>query len=310
MEFKHKSILLNECVENLNIKRDGIYVDGTLGGGGHSYSILKKLNNTGLLIGIDRDSDAITAATKKLSGFNNFKLVHDNNSNIINVLKELNIQGIDGMLLDLGVSSYQLDEADRGFSYMHDAKLDMRMNREDKFSAYNVVNEYSEEKLSFIFKEYGEERYAKNIARNICKKRKEKEIETTFELVEIIKSSMPSKALNEKQHPAKRVFQAIRIEVNEELIRLKQTIKDAVYSLNKCGRLAIISFHSLEDKIVKHTFEELEGRCTCPKNFPVCVCGFKSFGKIITKKPIVCCKEEVIDNPRARSAKLRVFEKI
>lgn len=310
MEFKHKSILLNECVENLNIKRDGIYVDGTLGGGGHSYSILKKLNNTGLLIGIDRDSDAITAATKKLSGFNNFKLVHDNNSNIINVLKELNIQGIDGMLLDLGVSSYQLDEADRGFSYMHDAKLDMRMNREDKFSAYNVVNEYSEEKLSFIFKEYGEERYAKNIARNICKKRKEKEIETTFELVEIIKSSMPSKALNEKQHPAKRVFQAIRIEVNEELIRLKQTIKDAVYSLNKCGRLAIISFHSLEDKIVKHTFEELEGRCTCPKNFPVCVCGFKSFGKIITKKPIVCCKEEVIYNPRARSAKLRVFEKI
>lgn len=310
MEFKHKSILLNECVENLNIKRDGIYVDGTLGGGGHSYSILKKLNNTGLLIGIDRDSDAIAAATKKLSGFNNFKLVHDNNSNIINVLKELNIQGIDGMLLDLGVSSYQLDEADRGFSYMHDAKLDMRMNREDKFSAYNVVNEYSEEKLSFIFKEYGEERYAKNIARNICKKRKEKEIETTFELVEIIKSSMPSKALNEKQHPAKRVFQAIRIEVNEELIRLKQTIKDAVYSLNKCGRLAIISFHSLEDKIVKHTFEELEGRCTCPKNFPVCVCGFKSFGKIITKKPIVCCKEEVIDNPRARSAKLRVFEKI
>ncbi len=310
MEFKHKSILLNECVENLNIKRDGIYVDGTLGGGGHSYSILKKLNNTGLLIGIDRDSDAITAATKKLSGFNNFKLVHDNNSNIINVLKELNIQGIDGMLLDLGVSSYQLDEADRGFSYMHDAKLDMRMNREDKFSAYNVVNEYSEEKLSFIFKEYGEERYAKNIARNICKKRKEKEIETTFELVEIIKSSMPSKALNEKQHPAKRVFQAIRIEVNEELIRLKQTIKDAVYSLNKCGRLAIISFHSLEDKIVKHTFEELEGRCTCPKNFPVCVCGFKSFGKIITKKPIVCEENELQDNPRARSAKLRVFEKI
>ena len=310
MEFKHKSILLNECVENLNIKRDGIYVDGTLGGGGHSYSILKKLNNTGLLIGIDRDSDAITAAKKKLSGFNNFKLVHDNNSNIINVLKELNIQGIDGMLLDLGVSSYQLDEADRGFSYMHDAKLDMRMNREDKFSAYNVVNEYSEEKLSFIFKEYGEERYAKNIARNICKKRKEKEIETTVELVEIIKSSMPSKALNEKQHPAKRVFQAIRIEVNEELIRLKQTIKDAVYSLNKCGRLAIISFHSLEDKIVKHTYEELEGRCTCPKDFPVCVCGFKSYGKIITKKPIVCEENELQDNPRARSAKLRVFEKI
>lgn len=310
MEFKHKSILLDECIENLNIKKDGIYVDGTLGGGGHSYSILRTLGNTGLLIGIDRDKDALKAATNRLSKFDNFKTVHDNNSNILNILDKLNIQKIDGMLLDLGVSSYQLDEADRGFSYMHDAKLDMRMNRDDKFSAYDVVNDYSEEKLTFIFKEYGEERYAKNIARNICKKRKIKSIETTLELVNIIKSSMPSKALNEKQHPAKRVFQAIRIEVNEELERLKQTIKNIVSILNKDGRICIITFHSLEDKIVKHTFEELSGICTCPKDFPVCVCNYVSFGKVITKKPIVCGNEELQQNPRARSAKLRVFERM
>lgn len=309
MEFKHKSILLNECIEKLNIKKDGIYVDGTLGGGGHSYSILKELNNTGLLIGIDRDKDAINAATNRLKEFNNFKLVHDNNSNIVNILKELNIDKIDGMLLDLGVSSYQLDEADRGFSYMHDAKLDMRMNREDSFSAYDVVNNYSEDKLTDIFKEYGEERYSKSIARKICEKRKERNIETTFELVDIIKSAMPKSALNEKQHPAKRVFQAIRIEVNEELIRLKKTIEDVVSVLNMNGRLAIITFHSLEDKIVKHTFEELEGRCTCPKDFPVCICGYVSHGKIVTKKPIVCSDEEIKENPRARSAKLRVFER-
>lgn len=310
MEFKHKSILLRECIENLNIKKDGIYVDGTLGGGGHTYSILKTLDNTGLVIGIDRDIDAIKAAKNRLKEYSNFKTVHDNNSNILNILNELNIQKIDGMLLDLGVSSYQLDEADRGFSYMHNAKLDMRMNREDKFSAYDVVNNYSEDKLISIFKEYGEERYSKNIAKRICEKRKEKCIETTFELVDIIKSAMPAKALNEKQHPAKRVFQAIRIEVNEELIRLKNTIEDIVNSLNTKGRLAIITFHSLEDKIVKHTFEELEGKCTCPKGFPVCVCNYKSYGKVITKKPIVCDAEELNENPRARSAKLRVFERI
>ena len=310
MEFKHKSILLEECIENLNIKKDGIYVDGTLGGGGHTHSILKALDNTGLAIGIDRDNDALKAATNRLKEFSNFKTVHDNNSNILKILEDLNIKKIDGMLLDLGVSSYQLDEADRGFSYMHNAKLDMRMNREDKFSAYDVVNNYSEEKLTIIFKEYGEERYSKNIAKNICEKRKEKNIETTFELVDIIKSAMPAKALNEKQHPAKRVFQAIRIEVNEELTRLKNTIEDIVSILNKRGRLAIITFHSLEDKIVKHTFEELEGRCTCPKDFPVCVCNYKSYGKIITKKPIVCNNEELNENPRARSAKLRVFERI
>lgn len=310
MEFKHKSILLSECIDNLNIKKDGIYVDGTLGGGGHSKAILEKLNNSGLLIGIDRDKDAINAAKKRLSEFSNYKLVHDNNSNIIKILSDLNIKKIDGMLLDLGVSSYQLDEASRGFSYMHDAKLDMRMNREDEFSAYDVINTYKEEKLENIFKEYGEERYSKSIARNICKLRINKKIETTFELVDVIKSSMPKSALNEKQHPAKRVFQAIRIEVNEELTKLKKTIEDIVSVLNNKGRIAVITFHSLEDKIIKHTFEELEGRCTCPKGFPVCVCGFKSFGRVITKKPVTCSLKELEENSRARSAKLRVFERI
>ncbi len=310
MEFKHKSVLLNECIENLNIRKDLIYVDGTLGGGGHSYHILKKLNGTGMLIGIDRDKDALNAATNKLAEFSNFQTVHDNHANIINILKELNISGVDGILLDLGVSSYQLDEADRGFSYMHDAKLDMRMNREDDISAYEVVNKYSEEELFRIFKDYGEEKYSSSIARKICQKRQEKPIETTFELVDIIKSAMPKKALNEKQHPAKRVFQAIRIEVNEELVKLKQAVCDSIMALNDKGRLCIITFHSLEDKIVKHAYEEMEGRCTCPKDFPVCVCNYKSYGKIVNKKPIVSQEEELEENPRARSAKLRVFERI
>jgi len=309
MEFKHKSVLLNECIENLNIRPECIYVDGTLGGGGHSYHILRELNGTGTLIGIDRDTDAIKATTQKLSEFDNFITVHDNHANIINILKELNVNSVDGILLDLGVSSYQLDEADRGFSYMHDAKLDMRMNREDSLSAYEVVNKYSEDELARIFFDYGEERYSKSIAKKICEKRKEKNIETTLELVDIIKSAMPAKALNEKQHPAKRVFQAIRIEVNEELTKLKQAVIDAIMSLNDGGRLTIITFHSLEDKIVKHTYEEMEGRCTCPKSLPVCVCNFKSYGKIVNKKPIVSNKNELEENARARSAKLRVFEK-
>lgn len=309
MEFKHKSVLLNECIDNLNIKPSGIYVDGTLGGGGHSYEILKRLDKSGKLIGIDRDKDALFAAKEKLKEFDNLYTVHDNHANIKNILKELNISGVDGILLDLGVSSYQLDEADRGFSYMHDAKLDMRMNREDSLSAYDVVNKYSEEKLTKIFFDYGEERYSKSIARKICERRKEKEIETTLELVEIIKTAMPTKALNEKQHPAKRVFQAIRIEVNEELTKLKQAVIDAILSLNDNGRLAIITFHSLEDKIVKHTYEEMEGRCICPKDFPVCVCNFKSYGNIVNKKPIVSNEKELEENARARSAKLRVFNR-
>lgn len=310
MEFKHRSVLLDECIENLNIKENGIYVDGTLGGGGHSYYILKKLNNTGMLIGIDRDMDAINAAKEKLKEFSNFKAVHDNHANIIKILEDLKIYHVDGILLDLGVSSYQLDEADRGFSYMHNAKLDMRMNREDEFSAYDVVNGYDEDKLYRIFKDFGEERYSRQIAKKICEVRKEKSIETTFELVDIIKSAMPQRALNEKQHPAKRVFQAIRIEVNQELEKLKQAVIDSILSLNNGGRLAIITFHSLEDKIVKHAYEEMEGRCTCPKDFPVCVCNYKSYGKIVNKKPIISTEEELIQNPRARSAKLRVFERI
>lgn len=310
MEFKHKSVLLNECIENLNIRPNCIYVDGTLGGGGHSYHILEKLNGTGTLIGIDRDTDAIKAATEKLSEFDNFITVHDNHANIINILKELKVNSVDGILLDLGVSSYQLDEADRGFSYMHDAKLDMRMNREDKISAYEVVNNYSEEELFRIFLDYGEEKYSKSIARKICKERENKKIETTFELVDIIKSAMPGKALNEKQHPAKRVFQAIRIEVNQELEKLKQAVIDCILSLSDGGRLAIITFHSLEDKIVKHAYEEMQGRCTCPKDFPVCVCNYKSYGKIVNKKPIISNDEELKENPRARSAKLRVFERV
>ncbi len=309
MEFKHKSVLLNESIEALNIKKDGIYVDGTLGGGGHSYEILKRLGKDGKLIGIDRDIEAINAANARLGSFENFYAVHDNHDNIIEILKRMNISAVDGILLDLGVSSYQLDEASRGFSYMHDARLDMRMNREDSLSAYEVVNEYSEEALSKIFFDYGEERYSRQIAKNICKKRQEQKIETTFELVDIIKKSIPVKALNEKQHPAKRVFQAIRIEVNDELIKLKQSVIDQIMSLNPGGRLAIITFHSLEDKIVKHTYEELEGRCTCPKDFPVCVCGYKSYGKIVNKKAIISKKEELDENPRARSAKLRIFER-
>lgn len=309
MEFKHKSVLLDECIEGLNIRNDLIYVDGTLGGAGHSYEILKKLNGSGMLIGIDRDNDALNAASKRLSEFSNYKLVHDNHSNIKNILENLNIKGVDGILLDLGVSSYQLDEASRGFSYMNDARLDMRMNQEDELSAFEVVNNYPEEKLFRIFKDYGEEKFSSSIAKKIVEKRKEKEIETTFELVDIIKSAMPKRALNEKQHPAKRVFQAIRIEVNSELTLLKKAVVDSIMSLNKNGRLLIITFHSLEDKIVKHTYEEMEGRCTCPKDFPVCVCGFKSSGKIITKKPIVSGEEEVLENPRARSAKLRIFER-
>ncbi len=279
------------------------------GGGGHSYEILKRLDGSGRLIGIDRDKTAIEAAKEKLKEFANFKIIHDNHANILNILRALDLAGVDGILLDLGVSSYQLDEPSRGFSYMQDSKLDMRMNTEDSISAYEVVNNYSEEKLAKIFFEFGEERYSKSIAKNICLRRTEKNIETTFELVDIIKSSMPSKSLNEKQHPAKRVFQAIRIEVNEELALLKKTVIDSIKALNRNGRLAIITFHSLEDKIVKHTYEEMEGRCTCPKDFPVCVCNFKSYGKIITKKPIIPTEEELSQNPRARSAKLRVFER-
>lgn len=309
MEFSHVSVLLDKCIECLNVKKGGIYVDGTLGGGGHSSHVLKILNNTGRLIGIDRDIDALTHTKERLKEYSNVTYVKDQHENIKRILEELEIPGVDGILLDLGVSSYQLDEASRGFSYMHDAKLDMRMDRDNEFTAYDVVNKYSEEKLADIFFIYGEEKYSKAIARKIVAVRQIKPIETTLELVEVIKSSIPAKARNEKQHPAKRVFQAIRIEVNGELVDLENAVCDAIKCLNSGGRLAIITFHSLEDRIVKRAYEKMEGRCTCPPDFPKCICGFESFGKIITKKPIIADDEELQLNPRSRSAKLRVFER-
>ncbi|MGG7058644.1 16S rRNA (cytosine(1402)-N(4))-methyltransferase RsmH [Clostridium nigeriense] len=310
MEFKHVSVLLNECIEGLNIKENGIYVDGTLGGGGHSSEILKELSEDGLLIGIDQDKDALKAAGLRLQNFNNVKFVHSNFYNIDSILNNLQIEKIDGMLMDLGVSSYQLDKGDRGFSYMQDAPLDMRMNRENSLSAYEVINDYEEEEIYRIIRDYGEEKFAKRIARFIVENRENKPIETTLELVEIIKAAIPAKARREGPHPAKRTFQAIRIEVNSELSILNKAIEDGVNRLNKGGRMAIITFHSLEDRIVKLKFKELATACTCPKEFPICVCGGKAKVKIITRKAIDPSKEEVDENPRSRSAKLRVVEKI
>ena len=310
MEFNHISVLLNECLEGLNIKENGIYVDGTLGGAGHSSEILKRLSNEGRLIGIDQDTDALKAAKERLKNYSNVTFIHSNFSSIENVLNNLNIDGVDGILLDLGVSSYQLDEGERGFSYMKDAPLDMRMNRDKDFSAYNVINEYSEEDLYRIIRDYGEEKFARRIASFIVENRQEKNIETTLELVEIIKSAIPAKARREGPHPAKRTFQAIRIEVNSELSILNKTIEDGVGKLNKGGRMAIITFHSLEDRIVKNKFRDLAVSCRCPKEFPVCVCGEKAKVKVISRKAIEPTKEEVDINPRSRSAKLRVIEKL
>lgn len=310
MEFNHISVLLNECLEGLNIKENGIYVDGTLGGAGHSSEILKRLSNEGRLIGIDQDTDALKAAKERLKNYSNVTFVHSNFSSIENVLNNLNIDGVDGILMDLGVSSYQLDEGERGFSYMKDAPLDMRMNRDKDFSAYNVINEYSEEDLYRIIRDYGEEKFARRIASFIVENRQEKNIETTLKLVEIIKSAIPAKARREGPHPAKRTFQAIRIEVNSELSILNKTIEDGVGKLNKGGRMAIITFHSLEDRIVKNKFRDLAVSCRCPKEFPVCVCGEKAKVKVISRKAIEPTKEEVDINPRSRSAKLRVIEKL
>lgn len=310
MEFSHKPVLLDECINGLNIKRKGTYVDGTLGGAGHSFEICKKLNNTGKLIGIDRDLDAINASKLKLKSFTNTIFINNVHENISNILSNLEISNVDGILIDLGVSSYQLDEASRGFSYMSDASLDMRMDRNQTLSAKEVVNNYSEQELTKIFFDFGEEKYSKRIAKAICEARKEKEIETTFELVNIIKGSLPKSALAEKQHPGKRIFQAIRIEVNGELVRLEQTIRDCIKLLNDKGRLAIITFHSLEDRIVKNTFLDMQGRCKCPKGMPICGCNYVSYGKVMTKHPITSSEEELSENPRARSAKLRIFERI
>ncbi len=308
--FHHISVLLQECLDGLNIKPDGIYVDGTLGGAGHSSQIVKRLT-TGRLIGIDRDKVALKAAGERLEPYkDNVTLVHSNFCEIAQVLQSLDIPGVDGILLDLGVSSPQLDEVSRGFSYMADAPLDMRMNGEDDLSAYTVVNTWSQEELKRILYTYGEERYAPQIAGAICRRREEKPIETTLELVDIIRSAMPAAALREKQHPAKRSFQAIRIAVNDELGSVERVLEDAIDLLNPGGRLAIITFHSLEDRIVKTAMAEAAKGCTCPPNFPVCVCGKKPKVKLISRKPIVASQEELDINPRSRSAKLRVCEKI
>ena len=309
-EFHHVSVLLDECIEGLNIKPDGIYVDGTLGGAGHSSQIAKRLT-TGRLIGIDRDPVALKAAGERLAPYaDRVTLVHSNFCEIAQVLEELNIEGVDGILLDLGVSSPQLDDGSRGFSYMADAPLDMRMNSEDELSAYDVVNFWSFEELKRILFDYGEERYAPKIAAAICKKREEKRIETTLELVDVIRGAMPAQALREKQHPAKRSFQAIRIAVNDELGSVEKVMADAIPCLNPGGRLAVITFHSLEDRIVKTAMASAAKGCTCPPSFPVCVCGKKPQVQIITRKPIVSTDEELERNPRARSAKLRVCEKV
>lgn len=311
IEFKHISVLLEESVDLLDIKPDGIYADGTLGGGGHSSLICSRLGEGGRLIGIDRDMTAIKAAGERLSEFGDrVTIVHNNFANIKEVLKELRIDKIDGAILDLGVSSPQLDTAERGFSYNMDAKLDMRMDRDDVLSAYEVVNEYSEADLAKIIFDYGEERFARQIAKGIVTARETKKIETTFQLTEIIKSSIPTKARFADKHPAKRTFQAIRIEVNNELGILENAIKDFVEVLKPDGVLSVITFHSLEDRIVKQTFQSLAEGCVCPKNFPVCVCGNQPKVKIVTRKPIVSGNAELNRNIRAHSAKLRAVKKI
>jgi len=310
MEFKHVSVLLNECIEALDIKENGIYVDCTLGGAGHSSHIVSHLSKNGTLVGIDQDNDALKAAKERLKDFENVKYVHNNFYNIDSILNELDIDKVDGILADLGVSSYQLDEASRGFSYMKDAPLDMRMDRDNDFSAYEIINDYSEDKIAKIIKDYGEERFAKRIANFIINRRAIKPIETTFELVDIIKAAIPAKMRRDGPHPAKRTFQAIRIEVNSELKILNKTIEDGVNKLNKGGRMAIITFHSLEDRIVKLKFRELENPCTCPREFPICVCGKVPLVKVISKKGIAPTEKEIEENPRSRSAKLRIVEKL
>ncbi|MBR4862960.1 MAG: 16S rRNA (cytosine(1402)-N(4))-methyltransferase RsmH [Oscillospiraceae bacterium] len=309
-EFYHVSVLLQECIDGLDIKPDGIYVDGTLGGAGHSSQIAKRLT-TGRLIGIDRDPVALAAAGERLEPYKDrVTLVHSNFCEIKKVLEDLDIPGVDGILLDLGVSSPQLDDGSRGFSYMVDAPLDMRMNGEDALNARTVVNTWPQEELRRILYDYGEERYAPRIAAAICRRREEKEIETTLELVDIIRSAMPPAALREKQHPAKRSFQAIRIAVNDELASVEKAMTDALPLLNKGGRMAVITFHSLEDRIVKSAMGAAAKGCTCPPEFPVCVCGKKPQVALVSRKPIVASAEELEVNPRSRSAKLRVCEKL
>jgi len=311
MDFLHKPVLLNECIANLSIKPNGVYLDGTLGGAGHSLEIAKKLNEQGVLIGVDRDLDAIRVSSKRLLGvLPKVHIVNDNYKNIKDVLARLEIDKVDGILLDLGVSSYQLDNPDRGFSYRYDAPLDMRMCTNDEITAEDVVNRYTKDDLIRIFRDYGEEKWAVRVADFIVTERENKPILTTFELVDIIKKAIPAGARVDGGHPAKRIFQAIRIEVNGEITSLKKAIYDAIDSLKPGGRICVISFHSLEDRIIKEVFNDLARGCTCPPDFPKCVCNHKKTVNILSKKPIISSDDELDENNRAHSAKLRVAEKI
>ena len=310
MAFSHKSVLLDECIDGLNIRPEGIYLDGTLGGAGHSLEIVRRLT-TGRLIGVDRDSTALEAAKERLGPYmERVTLVHCNFKELEGILEGLGLSGVDGMLFDLGVSSPQLDQAERGFSYMADAPLDMRMNREDRLTAYEVVNQWPREELRRILYEYGEERYAPQIAGAIDRRRQQQPIATTLELVEVIRGALPAQALREKQHPAKRSFQAIRIAVNDELSSVREMLEAAIPRLNPGGRLAVITFHSLEDRIVKSAMNAAAKGCTCPPEFPVCICGKKPQVKVLTRKPIVSGETELEENPRARSAKLRICQRL
>ena len=309
MEFKHKSVLLNETIDGLNIKPDGIYVDGTLGGGGHAYEVCRRLGEKGSIVGIDQDAAAIEAASARLKDFGEkVTIVRSNYCDMKSKLHELGIDKVDGIVLDLGVSSYQLDTAERGFSYREDAPLDMRMDTRQKMTARDIVNDYTEADLYRVIRDYGEDKFAKNIAKHIVQARAVKPVETTAELSEIIRASIPMKFQKKSGHPAKRTFQAIRIELNRELDVLRDSLDDMIDLLNPGGRLCIITFHSLEDRIVKSAFRKSENPCTCPPDFPVCVCGKKSKGSIITKKPILPSEEELEYNSRSKSAKLRIFE--
>ncbi|MCR5791694.1 MAG: 16S rRNA (cytosine(1402)-N(4))-methyltransferase RsmH [Lachnospiraceae bacterium] len=311
MEFNHVSVLLNETIEKLKIRPDGTYVDGTLGGGGHSYEICKRLNEYGLLIGIDQDGDAIAAATERLKEFRDRStIVRSNYSEIKQVLMQLRVKEVDGIVLDLGVSSYQLDNYERGFSYMSDAPLDMRMDKRQELTARDIVNDYTEQELYQMIRDYGEDKFAKNIAKHIVEYRKDKDIETTSELNEIIKASIPMKVQKNMGHPSKKTYQAIRIELNKELDVLEDTLNDMIRLLKPGGRICVITFHSLEDRIVKTIFKKAENPCTCPPDFPVCVCKKVPLGKVITRKPILPSEEEMESNSRSKSAKLRVFERI
>ncbi len=312
MEFSHKSVLLEETIEGLRIKEDGTYVDGTLGGGGHAFYVCKRLSDKARFIGIDQDAAAITAAGVRLSPYQNtlkIDIVRSNYQKTPQVLKDLNISGVDGIVLDLGVSSYQLDTPDRGFTYREDAPLDMRMDQRQEKTAKDIINEYSEMELFRVIRDYGEEKFAKNIAKHICRARQEKAIETTFELNDIIKAAIPIRARSAGGHPSKRTFQAIRIELNQELTILEQSIDQMIELLNPGGRICIITFHSLEDRIVKRIFRRNENPCTCPPDFPKCVCGNVSKGKVITRKPILPSDTELEENRRSKSAKLRIFER-